>query len=286
MDSVLHRMAEDLALGNRSPGTIDKYLRACRKLAHFYKGRPLAKLSQEEVRAWLLHRKARGLEPSTLRVDHAAVTWLYRHTLGRPEVVEGIPRPRVLKKKPLVPTRQEVAAILGSARPFYQRMMMVAYGAGLRSSEICTLRVEDIDSRHGLLHVRHGKGDKARTVMLSPRLLEELRAHWRQFRPPGPWLFPKRVRGGGWVHAPVLSQALGDAFRGARKRAGIRRRVTLHGLRHAFATHLFEQGVAPATLQALLGHANPKTTAHYTAVQTRTLRTTPSPLDLLYNDRR
>lgn len=151
---------------------------------------------------------------------------------------------------------------------------------GLRRMEVAALRAADIDSASGLIRVAHGKGDKARAVMLDPELLATLRQHWREHRLPGPWLFPARS-GRSWADHPVnLSQA-SRTFQDIVREVGIGRRVTLHSLRHAFATHLLEDGVGLYTLQQLLGHDSLETTRRYTQVRTDRIRATPSPLSKL-----
>jgi site-specific recombinase XerD len=147
----------------------------------------------------------------------------------------------------------------------------------MRREELARLRAGDIDSRAGLIRVQRGKGGKSRAVMLDPGLLTTLRAHWRLHRLPGPWLFPAQAHGA-WRDHPVDLAVASAAFRQAADAAGIQQRVTLHGLRHAFATHLLEDGVDLLTIQRLLGHADLKTTAIYAQVRTDRIRATKSPL--------
>jgi integrase len=248
-------------------------------------------VGQTEARAFLLYlRQETKLSARTYSNYLAALCFLYRQTLARPEVVEGIPFPRVPRAQVAVPTVDEVRAILNCApTPFVRTMFETTYGCGLRASEVCALQAGDIDSAHGLIHVRHGKGDKPRSVMLGDRLLTALRRHWRIYNLRGPWLFPRRAprdqrtSGSIWADAPVYRTWLSGHFLWARRAAGLKRRITLHGLRHAFATHLLEHGVDIAVLRVLMGHTDIATTAHYASVRTDLLRTTPSPLDLLYD---
>ncbi len=182
------------------------------------------------------------------------------------------------KTLPAVLSIEEVSAVL-SAAPGpglkYRAALGIAYGAGLRSSEVCHLKVADIDSDRMLIHVEQGKGRKDRQVMLSPGLLGVLRDYWREARPAG-WLFPGLCR-----IDPMSPRQLNRAFSSAKAMAGIKRRATLHSLRHSFATHLLEANTDVRVIQVLLGHAKLSTTAQYTHVATRTIRDTVSPYEML-----
>jgi integrase/recombinase XerD len=284
MSYSIERYAGDLALAGKSPNTVTTYCNDVKRFERWAK-RPADELHEATVREFLLHlRQDRKVAARTYVVYMSALVFLYRHTLGRPEVVAGLVRPKVPQTQILVPTVAEVRALIECApNPFARVMFETAYGCGLRAGEVCALRVEDIDSRYRLLHVRHGKGDKQRVVMLGERLLLALRGHWRLYRPPGPWLFPLHVRGTrGWADEPVTAKWLGRRFETARHKAGVRRKITLHGLRHGFASHLLEVGTDTAVLRVLMGHQDIATTVHYAHVRTDLLRTTPSPLDLLY----
>lgn len=252
---------------------------------HF--GRSPAELGAEHVRAFLLSLRDGGRKPATLRVYWAALQFLYTVTLRRPQELGEIPVPRAAARVARAAlTRPEVRALLdGETDPFYKALFTVLYGCGLRVSEACALQVGDIDSRAGLLHVRHGKGDKARSVRLSPAVLGVLRDYWRACRPRAPWLFPARGyhgrRTGTWLDHPIPRDTVGQRFVALRKSVGLRRRVTLHDLRRAHATHLLESGVDLRAIQVLLGHAHPETTARYTAVSADLIRQTPCPLEAL-----
>lgn len=284
----IERLADDLRLAGKRPATVKSY---CENITRFerWAGKPASGTGEVEVRKFLLHLRDRGVAPRTYKVYLAALCFLFRRTLRRPEVVEGLPSPRTPHTQVMVPTVEEVRSILRCApTPFARTMFETAYACGLRASEVCALQAGDIDSQHGLVHVRHGKGDKARVVMLGEELLISLRRHWWTYRLVGPWLFPRRVparartHGTIWDDRPVRRNWLSRQFLDARRTAGLRRHITLHGLRHAFATHLLEQGVDTAILRVLMGHVDIATTAHYATVRTNVLATTPSPLDLLY----
>ena len=280
----IDRLRADLILAGRARATAQAY---CDNVQRFerWAGRPVTELGEQEVRDYLLHlREVRKLAPRTYIVYHSALCFLYRHTLCRPDVVARLATPKVPKVQIIVPTVSEVRAVIACAStPFVRTMLEAAYGCGLRASEVCALQVGDIDSVHQLVHVRHGKGDKQRVVMLGDRLLQTLRDHWRLYRLKGPWLFPQYARRtGSWTDVPVDAKWISHHFRTACARAFIHRKITLHGLRHGFATHLLEAGVDTAVLRVLMGHENIATTAQYARVPTDVLRKTPSPLDLLY----
>ncbi len=290
MTSLRTKMIEDLRLRGLATGTCDHYLRCVRRFAEYHWQSP-AKLDTEHVRAFLLHLRDLGRAPATIVVYWAALMFVFGVTLRRPRVMADVPRPRVPRRDP-VPAlaAAEVRALLdAAAQPFDRTVFTLIYACGLRVSEACALRAGDIDARAELIHVRHGKGDKARAVRLSRSVLTMLREHWCAYRPPGSLLFPaQRLMSPGvidrrrrWSDHPVSRDTLGDRFRTLRLRAGMRRQVTLPDLRRAYATHLLEAGVDSRTIQVLLGHARPETTARYTAVSAQLIARTPCPLDLL-----
>lgn len=278
MGHLRDKMNADLMLAGRSASTRASYIDCARRFVkHFM--RPPEAMGEAEVRSFLLHLAVeRKVAVGTYLPYLGALKFLYGVTLGRPEVVEGIPWPKMRRRRPDVLTRPEVAAVLDAApTPYWRAFFTTAYGAGLRRMEVAALRAQDLDARSGLIRVACGKGGKAREVMLDPDLLATLRQHWREQRLPGPWLFPARGPNG-WADHPVHLGQASAAFRQALLAAGIGRRVTLHGLRHAFATHLLEDGVDLYTLQQLLGHDRLETTTRYTLVRTDRIRATPSPL--------
>ena len=290
MTALRKKMEADLRLRGLAPNTRYQYL-LCVGVFAKYHGRSPAKLGTEEVRAFLLHLRDKRRAPATLGVYWAALRFVYAVTLARPAVMNDVPRPRVPRRDSMPAlTVAEVRALLkATTRPFDRSLLSLMYACGLRSSEACALQAGDIDTRAGLIHIRHGKGGKARSVRLSPGVLSMLRAHWRQHRLPGPWLFAaqRMLRPGvvdwraPWQHAPVSYCAVSKRFYAIRRRAGLRRRVTLHDLRRAYATHLLEAGVDLRTIQVLLGHARPETTAQYTAVSAEMIKRTPCLLESL-----
>ena len=278
MGRLRDKMDADLRLAGRSESTRRNYL-DCAKLFVKHFMRPAEAMGEAEVRQFLLHLA----EESKVSVGRylqylGALKFLYGVTLGRKDVVAGIPWPHVPRRSLDVLTRPEVAAILTAAPSAYWRaFFMTGYATGMRRMEVAALQIQDIDAAAGLIRVRCGKGGKARLVMLDPELHATLREHWRLHRLPGPWLFPGRAAWG-WSGLPVALREATQTFHKTAIAAGISRRVTLHGLRHAYATHSLEDGVDLATLQQILGHEHLETTVRYTQVRTDRIRSTPSPL--------
>lgn len=287
MGHIRDQMAADLRLAGLRPTTQQAYLACARSLAAFHRRSP-GELGRDDVRRFLLDVQRRR-SASTVRVHVAALDFLYTHTVPRPGLMEGMPKPKVHRRPPTILTREQVAVLLASApSPFFRAAFCVAYGAGLRAGEICRLQVRDIDAANQVIYVRHGKGDKDRLALLSPGLLTTLREHWRLAKPSGPWIFPARkainprfVTGSPWSERPVDKRTLEEAFQAALRQTQIETHATPHTLRHCFATHLLEGGTDLRTIQVLLGHSSVKTTTCYTQVRTDLLRRTTSPLDLL-----
>jgi integrase/recombinase XerD len=276
MGALYDRMARDLKLKNLAVGTQEQYLRCCCGFVRYHM-KPPTELGESACKEYLAHLQLRGAGPEVLKMHVAGLKFLYGVTLDRPKVVERIPWPQVPRKKPVVLSGTEVEKVLGAVASLVPAMALAtAYGAGLRMSEVCRLRVEDIDSKRGLLRVRLGKGGKDRYVMLAERLLHALRAYWREVRPEGGWLFPGRKKG---TH--LSGEAVRRALNGALKKARLKKRVTAHTLRHSFATHLLEAGTDIRTIQVLLGHASIRTTARYAQVSAKHVGRVRSPLDLL-----
>lgn len=285
MTPLRQRMTEDMQLRNLGPETQRSYLHYISGLARFYQTSP-DQLGLEEIREYQLYLiNERRYAPETVNGFVSAVKFLYNVTLETPWPDDALPRCRVPQKLPVVLSPAEVQELFQHVCSIrYRAALMTAYGAGLRVSEVVALQVGDIDSRRMLLRVRQGKGKKDRYTLLPPRLLVVLRAWWRAWHPagrphhssPDDWLFPG-WRKGHHMNAASLQRACQEAARAA----GLSKRVTVHGLRHAFATHLLENGADTRVIQVLLGHSRIDTTARYTAVSPTTLSRTPSPLDRL-----
>lgn len=277
MGQLRDRMDDDLRLRGRSPVTRYHYLRCVRSFAaHF--GKSPAALGEAEVRTFLLHLiHERKAKPATMRMYVAAVKFLYATTLHRPEVVARVPWPQVPEHLPDILAPGEIVQLLAAVRSMKHRVvLMIAYGAGLRISEVCSLQVGDIDRQRMVIHVRNGKGGKDRFVMLSERLLAVLREYWRLAKPRGSFLFPGK-RGAAHVQPTTVQRMLQKVVAAC----GLSKRVTPHVLRHCFATHLLEAGTDIRTIQQLLGHSSIRTTARYTQISTQKIGQTRSPLDKL-----
>jgi site-specific recombinase XerD len=269
------RMIEDMTVRNLSPATQRSYLHAVSKFSRYF-GRSPERLDVEDVRAYQVYLVAQGISWPALNQKVCALRFFYGVTLGRNEIPERIAYAREPSKLPVILGADEVVRFLEAVPSLKTRTALTtAYAAGLRASEAVSLKVADIDSSRMLIQIRHGKGAKDRTVMLSPQLLAILRTYWRLARPQE-WLFPGRDE-----TKPIDVQVLHAACRSAAKAAGLAKRVSVHTLRHSFATHLLESGVDIRIIQVLLGHNSLSTTARYTQVATTTIAKTQSPLDCL-----
>ena len=275
MDQSITQLGQDLARASYAKETQERCLRTARELGEHCR-KLLLELTRDDLRAFVESLEARGMSPCQVASRLCAVLFLFRRTLGRPELVSFIKLPRRYSPLPRVLSVEEVNALLRALRhPRYQAIAMVLYGAGLRIREAIVLEVGDIDSSRGVLQVRHGKGNKAREAKLSPVLYEWLRQYWARERPPLPYLFASKT--GKLPVATTIREALARAA----KEAWIKKRVTPHILRHSFATHLLDEGTDVHVVRELLGHASIKTTARYARVTQKRVRETPSPLDLL-----
>lgn len=275
MGELYDRMAQDLKLKNLAGKTQKEYLRCCCGFVRYHMRSP-RELGETAIKQYLGHLLLKGAGPETLKMNVAGLKFLYGVTLDRAKVAERVPWPKVPHKKPVILSGSEVERLLNAVPSLIPRMALTtAYGAGLRLGEVCRLRVEDIDSKRGLIHVRLGKGRKDRYVMLADRLLVALRAYWVKVKPEG-WLFPGAKKG-----QPLSPDAVRKALERATKAAKLKKRVRGHGLRHAFATHLLEAGTDIRIIQVLLGHASIHTTARYAQVSNKLIASTKSPLDLL-----
>jgi integrase/recombinase XerD len=270
-------MAEDLTLRNFSPATRRNYLLYARKFAAFFMRSP-EEMGEPEIRQFLLHQlEVKHLAHASYRQIYAALKFLYTVTLGRAWEVEHLPFPRQRQRPlPMVLHADELTALFQAIRRLkYRALFMACYAAGLRINEACHLRVEDIDSKQMLVHVRHAKGGKERLTLLSAKLLEVLRSYWREEKPPL-WLFP-----GTTPDRPLSSDAARQALQQACLDAGLTKKCTPHTLRHCFATHLLDAGADLVVLQALLGHHSIRTTSRYTHISVQRIQKVVSPLDLL-----
>jgi integrase/recombinase XerD len=258
MTPLRQRMQHDMQIRNLADNTQQSYLLQVSSFARHFRRSPEV-LGPEEIRAWLIHlREERKLAPSSLSPAIGALRFLYRVTLKRPWSDEDFPLPKKPFRLPVVLSLEEITTFFESIASLKQRtILMTAYAAGLRVSEVVHLKVTDIDSQRMVIRVNQGKNRKDRYVMLSPRLLEILRLYWHEAHP-REWLFPGDIPG-----QPITRSAVALACRIARKRSGIQKPITPHSLRHAFATHLLETGTDVRRIQLLMGHRSLSTTAKY-----------------------
>jgi integrase/recombinase XerD len=275
------RMIEDMMLRKLSPKTQTAYIRAVVKLTRFL-GRSPDTATAEDLRLFQLHLSESGTSSTTVNATITGLRFLFEVTLDHPEMMKKMSAVYLPRKLPVVLSSEEVTRLLDAAPGSkYRAALAVAYGAGLRASEVTHLTINDIDSERMIIHVVQGKGNKDRNALLSPELLDILRQWWRCAHAkgkmlPGGWLFP-----GQDPVNPMSTRQLNRACHIAVAEAGLDKRVSLHTLRHSFATHLLEQQVDIRIIQVLLGHKKLETTALYSQVATSTLRDVKSPLDYL-----
>jgi site-specific recombinase XerD len=260
--------------------TQSSYIRAVRRFTQFLRRSPDT-ATAEDLRRYQLHLVNQGVSSSNLNANLTGLRFFYRHTLDRGNVVRklrGVPEPQ---RVPVVLSQSEVQRLIAATPKLkYQALFSVAYGAGLRVGEVVALKVTDIDSQRMTLRIQQGKGQKDRYALLSPAMLKILRAWWREAHAQGKigadgWLFPGRR--GHHVGTRQVNRVIHEAA----ELAGLDKHVSMHPLRHSFATHLLEDGVDIRVIQVLLGHKKLETTALYSQVATKTLRAVTGPLEKL-----
>jgi integrase/recombinase XerD len=277
MGKTRDKMIQDLQLRRYAPSTCQNYV-DCARAFVAYHGRPAEQMGELEVRQFLLHLVLdKKVGAATQKMHVAGIKFLYTETLGRPEVVAQIPWPKVRQVLPPILSGTEIDQLLEVIESIkYRAIIMTTYGSGLRISEVCHLRTEDIDSRRMLIHIRHGKGDRDRYVTLPERVLFTLRKYWVLERPKGPELFPGQQPG-----SCVSDSAVRDNLQQAAHKAKLTKHVTPHSLRHSFSTHLLELGTDLRVIQMLLGHRSIRTTLRYTRVTDKHLARVVCPVDVL-----
>jgi integrase/recombinase XerD len=278
------RMIEDMSSRQFCAGTQRGHIRSCKRFAAFLKRSPDT-TTIEDIRLFQLHLAETGVSICTRNGIMTGLRFLFRVTLRRLDLAAEIYHIREPEKLPLVMSRDEMKRLLAVAGSLKARIMLsLGYGCGLRAGEVVRLKVKHIDSAQGIIRVEQGKGRKDRNLMLSAETLNLLRQWWKArpsrfdagMPPEERWLFPGTKRG-----KPMSTRHLNRLFHKAADAAGIKKSVTLHALRHSFATHLLERGTDIRTIQALLGHSKPETTARYAHVATGMIAAVESPLDLL-----
>lgn len=279
MTTLREKMKDAMILRGFSIGTQKKYLYEATKLYTHYQRSP-AKLSRDEIKSYLLYLvKERKLAASTYNVAVHALRFFYDMVLHRIISYRDFPLSKEPNRLPDILSIAEVAKIIKAAGNIkHKTILVLAYGAGLRSSEIATLKTEDIDSDRMQIHIRNGKGGKDRYTVLSPFMLQMLRDYWQKSRTKikSTWIFPSQSPAN-----PITPSTVGKIYKQAKNRAGINKRGGVHSLRHAFATHSLEAGEDLYTIQQLLGHSSIESTAHYLRLTNNKMKSIKSPIESL-----
>ena len=280
MTRLRKMMLEELQRRNYSVGTIRCYLRTVEEFSRRFNCSP-DRLGPRHIREYQAELFQNGKSPGTVTQRLAALRFFYVKTLNKAWSIAETPYPKQAVHLPTVLSQEEVARLINAASTAYHRtLLMTLYATGVRRAELTHLKVSDVDSQRMVIHVQGGKGRKDRDVMLSHKLLEELREHWRRLRrKPSVWLFPGNH--GHCGDRPIDTKTVWNACQQAARRAGLRKAVHPHTLRHCFATHLLEAGADLRTIQMLLGHRDLEETTIYLHVSKQRLNVTSSPLDSL-----
>src|SRR5689334_11733975 len=274
-------MLEELQRRNYSEHTTRYYIRTVEEFARRF-NRPPDRLGPRHIREYQAELfQKRKLSSGTVTIRLAALRFFYIKTLKKTWSIAETPYPKRALHFPSILSQEEVTRLVDSAlTPYHRILLMTLYATGVRNAELTHLKVSDIDSKRMVIHIQGGKGRTDRDVMLSPKLLEELREHWRCLpRKPSAWLFP----GNRWHtgDTPITTKVVWNACEEAAQRAGLQKDIHPHTLRHCFATHLLEDGADLRTIQILLGHNDLKETARYLHLSQRHLHAASSPLDSL-----
>ena len=274
MGKLRDQMLADLQLRGATTRTQETYLREVSNLAKYFNKSP-AELGEDELKEYMLYlMKERHLSNGTYRFYVAALKFLYRTTLKREWMVDKIKCPKRRRKLPIVLDLSEVESLFSVTKNLkHKAMLMITYSSGLRVSETARLKMTDIDSKRMTVRIRQGKGGNDRYSILSQTALEQLRQYWKKYRPTE-WLFDGQKK-----DDHITAQTIQTIFYAAKKRARITKPVSVHSLRHSFATHLIEAGTSLHHVQLLLGHRSPTTTTVYLHVSRLNLSQVLSPLD-------
>lgn len=281
MTRLRKMMLEELQHRNYAHDTIRSYIRTVVDFARYFNCPPdrLGPQHIREYQAMLLHK--RKLSPTSVCVCLAALRFFFCKTLRRAWSLADTPYPKKHHRLPQILSKEEVERLINAASTAFDRtLLMTIYATGARNAEATRLKFRDFDKQRMVVHIQGGKGRKDRDVMLSSKLLEELREHWRRLRrSPRVWLFPGKINHCG--DQPIDTKTVWHACYRAARRAGLQKRVYPHILRHCFATHLLEAGTDLRTIQLLLGHSDLKETTKYLHLSQRHLHAAASPLDSL-----
>ncbi len=276
MTPLRQKMINEMVLRRFSPKTQEAYVSAVAGLARFYKQSP-EKIDKERIKAYLVHlMQDRKLSWSSCNVAVSGLRFFYTQTLGMDSMFLSIPPRKKDNRLPEILSAEELERLFSAlTNQKHRTLLMTTYAAGLRVSEVVSLKVTDIDSKRMMIRVQQGKGSKDRYTILSKRLLTELRIYYKMYRPPV-WLFSSSN-----PEQPLSDRAAQRIYYHAKDKAGIKKGKGIHTLRHCFATHLLEAGVDLRTIQMLMGHSSIMTTMVYLQVTRKHLSSTQSPLDLL-----
>jgi integrase/recombinase XerD len=276
MGRLKDKMKKDMELKNLSERTIKTYLSCMKQFVTYYRKSP-EHIDHDVVRDYLYYLlKEKNVSQATINQSYSALKFFYETTLGKEWDRVKIPRSRRIKKLPVVLSKEEVGAILNKIRSLkYRAILITIYSGGLRLGEAIKLKLTDIDSQRMMIRVSQGKGNKDRYTLLGKRTLEVLRIYWQAYRPKD-WLFPSS-----WANEPLGPSSVQKVFREARIKAGVKKKASVHTLRHSFATHLLEEGIEIPYIQNLLGHSDSRTTSIYLHVARKKLSEVVSPIDLI-----
>lgn len=276
MTQLRQAMINVMQLRNLSESTQQAYLNTIKQLAIYYKRSP-DNISGQEAQNYILHlAQDKNLKWSTCNVAVSSIRFFYKNILNKTEENFYLPLSKKEKYLPYILTKDEIKQLFNVTKnPKHHAIFMTVYGAGLRVSEVAHLTVNDIDSRSHVICIHQGKGKKDRYVPLSAHLLTELRHYWKIYKPTH-WLFPGRD-----IEQPITRHAIQDAFSKVKKKTNIKEPVSIHSLRHAFATHLLESGMDIIYIKQLLGHSSVNTTLRYTHLSKQLISKIKSPLDSL-----
>lgn len=278
MTILMQRMREELVRRNYAATTIHSYLKA---VEHFreHVNAPLDQLGPDDIRSYHAHLlEDRKLAVNTVVLNVCALRFLYIRVLKRRDMKEDLPYPKQRQRLPVILSPGEVAQLIGAASNLYHRtILMTLYSTGVRRAELCRLKVSDIDSKRMMVRVVQGKGGIDREIPLSKKLLAALREYYRWMRPQT-YLFPGTVNGSR-ADKPITPKVVWQAVREACTRAGIKKRVSPHSIRHCFATHLLESGADLRSIQMMLGHSDLEATTVYLHLSRRHLQAAANPLD-------
>lgn len=282
MTTLREKMKHEMTLRGLAASTQKNYLYVVSKLDQHYKSYPVAKLTGEQIKAYLLHLiSEKKISAGFYNAHVQALRFFYQKVLNKPTSTHFLPKMKSTVKYPEILSSSEIAQIIQSTINIKQKtIFIIAYGAGLRVSEIARLKLKNIDSKRMVLHICNGKGGKDRYAVLSPIMLKALRIYWQRCRSKikshGDWVFPGRD-----IHKPISVRTINYVFAKAKVRAGITKSGGIHSLRHAFATHALDGGINLYTIKELLGHALIKTTAVYLHMTTEQLGKVKVPIEKL-----